>query len=1413
MAATEIGVGYLSIVPSFKGAKKALGEEMDQAEKHVAKKGFGTALFGGLKTTAVGAGVAVGGVLSASLYKGFKRLSAIEDAKAKLGGLGHDAKAVTSIMDNALASVKGTAFGMDEAASTAGTLVASGIKPGKDLEKTLKLVGDSATIAGRGMGDMGLIWSSVAAKGKLQGDDAMQLLASGVPIWQMVGKVMGKTAAEAQALGSKGQVSFEIFQKAMEQGVGGAALKSGNTTAGAFKNMNAALGRFGASLLKGAFPLLVPMFNLATTAIDKMTAAVGPLEEKAGTYLARAFGKAVEGIKTFTSALQSLLAGGTTVDFVEKLGLSADHGLGFVLREAIGSVYAFIGAWRAFDGDVTSSGVPGFMERAAFSIRTFWEQQLKPFGAWVLAHWRPIVTALGASLGLGAWSMFAGAVRTAAAALSSAGFAGTLAQVGASLKAMFPLLAKFAPLLRVALGPVGLFVGALGYLVATNSDVRDSFAELGSALMESVGSLFRSLGPVIAQVVQALAPVAATIGSALAGALSALAPAVAWIVRGFADLVKWLSPALPAIVGITGAVMLGVKAFAFLSPVISAVTTAVQFLWPILTGVIATVGWIPIAIAAGVAALAWFFTSTETGRAIVAAAWDGIKAAIGAVVDWIVGNVWPVIQAVWDGIAAGALWLWQNAILPAWQGIQGAIGAVITWVSTSLVPALQGAWTAVATGAMWLWQSVILPAWGGIRVAIAVVAAVVMTYIQAWVWIFQNVLAPVVMWLWQSIIAPAWAGIQAAISAVVTWVTGTLVPALQTAWNAISAAALWLWNAVFVPAWRGIQAAVQAVATWISGTLVPALQTAWNAISAAAMWLWNSVFVPVWNGIRSAVAAVVTWFQTVVVPAFTTAVDNVKFAFDAFKLGLSIIWSFIRNTIIQPVLSWFQTTVVGAFRTATNAVRGAFDTLKNGVMAAWSFIKSSAINPVVSWFQGTVKPLIDRVTGGIKSAFDTMKDAVGRAWDGLKEKAKAPIRFVVETVVNNGLIANFNKVAEKLGIGKLPSVALPKGFARGGILPGWSREAQGDDQLVPMRRGEGVLVSEGLRDGASRAAFLAANAAARRGVSFAQFMGGGFAGGGIFGDAWDWTKRTTKGAAKAVGGATRAVTGAVKSAASGVAGLAGDAWDWLKDKAKFVADAIANPSAIFKKIVDGVIGHLPLAGLISDAAKVVPGKLISGIVSKITGAATGGPAGAGAPVGPAPTGTSGSLASAQALAASMGLKMTSGYRPGARTLSGYQSLHSMNRARDFAGSPRQMMAFFNAMWARKPTELLYSPAGARQWNRSGRMGWPTSPATIATHYNHVHVGYAKGGLIKPYLHDQGGWHKPGQLSINQTRKPEAVLTHRQWQDVSQLVGTASATGTTVNVHVGQSDDGGHIGRRVAETLQLHELAGAIGGAY
>ena len=275
--AVELATAYISLVPSSRGFA---AETNKQITPEMTKQGstIGDGMLAGigksLKVGAVAVGaIAVGGIGTA-LVKGFSRLDGLDQATAKLSGLGHNAETVESIMQNALASVSGTAFGMDAAAGTAAQLVAAGIAPGADLERTLKGVADAATIAGVDMGSMGSIFGKVAASGKVQGDVLAQLSDAGVPALALLAKELGVTSEEASAMASKGEIDFATFQSAMENGMGGAALESGNTFSGAMDNMGAALGRVGANLLSGIFPQM-------KDGLGGITDFLGPLEEKA----------------------------------------------------------------------------------------------------------------------------------------------------------------------------------------------------------------------------------------------------------------------------------------------------------------------------------------------------------------------------------------------------------------------------------------------------------------------------------------------------------------------------------------------------------------------------------------------------------------------------------------------------------------------------------------------------------------------------------------------------------------------------------------------------------------------------------------------------------------------------------------------------------------------------------------------------------------------------------------------------------------------------------------------------------------------------------------------------------------------------------------------------------------------------
>lgn len=280
--AQEIGVAYVSLLPSGTGFSKAVDKEAQQSFSAAEKRstGFFASLRSGVGKIVGGVGVLAGTVGAIALGGGISRALNIEDATAKLKGLGHNTKAVEAIMQDALASVKGTAFGLDAAATTAASAVAAGIKPGQELERYLRLTADAATIAGTSMGEMGDIINQVTSKGYAGMENLNRLTERGIPIMQWLQKEYGVTADELQKMVSRGEIDAATFRKAIEDNIGGAALESGNTTRGSLANLGAALSRLGEAFAGPALGLARDFFGELTTIADGITARVQPVVEK-----------------------------------------------------------------------------------------------------------------------------------------------------------------------------------------------------------------------------------------------------------------------------------------------------------------------------------------------------------------------------------------------------------------------------------------------------------------------------------------------------------------------------------------------------------------------------------------------------------------------------------------------------------------------------------------------------------------------------------------------------------------------------------------------------------------------------------------------------------------------------------------------------------------------------------------------------------------------------------------------------------------------------------------------------------------------------------------------------------------------------------------------------------------------------
>lgn len=803
---TELATAWVRLVPSLEGATGSIAKELGAVDtKKVGQSvggKFATNIGAGIKSAATGA-VAVGAAaLGTALVKGIGRLSALDQANNKLIGLGHSADGVKQIMGDALASVKGTAFGMDAAATVAASAVAAGIKPGTDLQRTLKLVSDAATIAGTDMGSMGAIFNKVAASNKVQMDVINQLHDAGVPALASLADYMGVTAEEATKMASSGAIDFETFQAAMEQTLGGAAASSGNTFSGAMANVGASLGRVGAGLLGGVFPKLAPLFQ-------SVTKALGPIEDKAAAIGEAIGAKLAPALDWLEAALSGSLkplkvAPAILAPLTGAFLALGSSGLAPLLKMVPGlggfaSKLAFLGgpvgiAIAAFAGLVAVSPE---LQAALGTLL----QALGSAGASLAPVLEQLATLLSGAL-VGAINVLtpviAGVVNVLAGLISwvsetdgllqgLAVTVGVAAAAWGTYKAVTGAIA-FAGIIAGLYQKVAAFTAlsiAKGKDLAITGALMAMYArDFVASAARAVASLVTQTGAWVANTAAKVANKAVDVGSSIllylqVGGLLIAQMATqtgAWIANTASKVANTAATVGSRIALLAGAAAMGVA-------------TAAQ--WALNVAMNANpIALIVIAIAALVAGLIWFFTQTELGQEIWANFTQFLGEAWENVVAWVTG--------IWEGFSAwitGAI----DGLSAWWSGMWQGIGDFFTGLWNGIVSIAQGIWQ-VYVG--WLIDAImfVLANWDAIWAQVGQVFTNIwngiVSFVQTAVGNVQNVIMTVV-------------------NAIVSWWTGV--------WNGVSSFFSGLWN--------GIVATVRGVGTAFSNVFNGIRQAIANAFS------------------------------------------------------------------------------------------------------------------------------------------------------------------------------------------------------------------------------------------------------------------------------------------------------------------------------------------------------------------------------------------------------------------------------------------------------------------------------------------------------------------------------------------------------------------------------------------------------
>lgn len=769
MAAQDIGVVYVHVEPSGKGFGKSIEGDIGDAVSKASRKGSNTLIskiggaFGKIGKVGTGAIATItGGITALAAKGGFTRALNIENAQAKLKGLGHDSASVTEIMNDALASVKGTAFGLGDAATVAASLSASGVKEGGELTQVLKTVADTAQISGRSLTDIGTIFGSVAARGKLQGDDMLQLMSSGIPVLQMLGKHLNKTSAEVSDMVSDGKIDFQTFADAMQEGLGGAVQSAGTTFTGALANVKAALSRLGETAATPVLNGLRGLFNQAIPLIDAFTAAVSPTLEKVGAGLQKGLEQAIPTVTAFFDKLgksqtvqqfASYLA--SLKDDLKELGSSLSGAAGAVwnvisgplselYNQAKGQLPAIADGFKTFLHAV--SGLLDYVSAHADSIIPL----AKGITAFVLAS--KGISAVSAGLktvsgGLKAISATASGVeKTATAAfdmigkISDAGSAaGALKQLAGSFnivkaaQSAWSAVTKAATAVQLAFSaaldanPFILVIAGITAVVAaltwfftqteTGKQLWNSFATWFMGIWNQISTAcqpaLQAIGTFITQTMSQIQQIWQTgwtlITTILQNVWNTIGPiimtALTAIITGIQTFITTITPLLQA--GIQNIQTIFQTATTIISTVWNGlwntISTVVQGAWTIITTIINTA----LTVIQGIIQLALAVVNGNWSAAwsaiqgIASAVWGGIQGVVSAgvgMVSGVVSAACSTIRSVW-----AALWNGVRSIVSSvWGGIVGTVSNMVGRVG-SVVSGIGGTVRSAVSGAgSWL---------------------------------------------------------------------------------------------------------------------------------------------------------------------------------------------------------------------------------------------------------------------------------------------------------------------------------------------------------------------------------------------------------------------------------------------------------------------------------------------------------------------------------------------------------------------------------------------------------------------------------------------------------------------------------------------------------------------------------------
>lgn len=204
----KVGAGTSELEAGMKRATRVIADSVADIKRQM--DGIGS-MIGNLTGLIGGAGLGLLGKQAIGIMSSFEQLEI--RLNSVMGSASKGQEAFAWIQQFA----KDTPFQVNQVTQAFMLLKNMGIDP---MDGAMKAIADRAAQTGGGFETLqriSLALGQAWTKGKLQGEEAMQLLEAGVPVWDMLAKVVGKTTEEVQELSSKGRLGRDVIKALIDE--------------------------------------------------------------------------------------------------------------------------------------------------------------------------------------------------------------------------------------------------------------------------------------------------------------------------------------------------------------------------------------------------------------------------------------------------------------------------------------------------------------------------------------------------------------------------------------------------------------------------------------------------------------------------------------------------------------------------------------------------------------------------------------------------------------------------------------------------------------------------------------------------------------------------------------------------------------------------------------------------------------------------------------------------------------------------------------------------------------------------------------------------------------------------------------------------------------------------------------------